>query len=72
MRLTLLRTAALAALLALPMAVPPAAPAFARGAPESFADLAADLQPAVVNISSTQAAQRRGAGLALNESDHKE
>jgi len=58
MRLTLLRTAALAALLALPMTVSPV-PADARGAPESFADLAADLQPAVVNISSSQAAQQR-------------
>ena len=55
MRLNLLRAAAVAALLALPVA--PGAQA--RGAPESFADLAADLQPAVVNISSTQAAQQR-------------
>ncbi len=39
----------------LPVAVP--APAFARGAPDSFADLAARLLPAVVNISSTQSVQ---------------
>ena len=34
-------------------------PAFARPAPDSFADLAAKLLPAVVNISSTQAVQAR-------------
>jgi len=33
------------------------APAFARGAPDSFADLAEKLLPAVVNVSSTQSAQ---------------
>jgi serine protease Do len=36
-----------------------AAPAQARGAPESFADLAATLAPAVVNISSLQALQAK-------------
>ena len=56
MRLRILRAALLASALALPTALPPAA--FARGAPESFADLAADLQPAVVNISSSQAAHQ--------------
>ena len=35
-----------------------AAPAYARSAPESFADLAATLAPAVVNISSLQAIQQ--------------
>jgi len=40
----------------LPPFVPPA---MARGAPDSFADLAANLLPAVVNISSTQNAQAR-------------
>ena len=35
----------------------PAAPALARPAPDSFADLAAKLLPAVVNISSTQSVQ---------------
>ena len=36
-------------------------PALARGAPESFADLAAKLSPAVVNVSTTQkVADRRG------------
>ena len=59
MRLRLLRATALAALLALPLSPALAPGAMARGAPESFADLAADLQPAVVNISSTQAAQQR-------------
>ena len=54
MRLRLLRAAALAALLALPLGA-----AHARGAPDSFADLAAELQPSVVNISSSQAAQQR-------------
>ena len=57
MRLRTLRAAALATALALPAAFPPYV--HARGAPESFADLAAQLQPAVVNISSTQAAQQR-------------
>ena len=33
---------------------PPAAPAFAHGAPDSFADLAASVSGAVVNISATQ------------------
>ena len=57
MRLRSIRAAALMAALALPSALPPAA--LARGAPDSFADLAAALQPAVVNISSSQAAQQR-------------
>ena len=44
--------------LAVPMAaLPPSEPAVARGAPDSFADLAAKLLPAVVNVSSTQNAQ---------------
>ncbi|MGH3262445.1 MAG: trypsin-like peptidase domain-containing protein, partial [Trebonia sp.] len=33
-------------------------PAFARGAPDSFADLAAKLVPAVVNVSTTQTLKR--------------
>ena len=33
--------------------------AFARGAPDSFADLAEKLLPAVVNVSSTQSAQAK-------------
>ena len=37
-----------------------ARPGFARGAPESFADLAEKLLPAVVNISSETAVQRSG------------
>src|SRR5262249_23307738 len=54
---------ALAVALAVPFATcTPIEPAFARGAPESFADLAAKLLPAVVNISSTQAAQARRGG----------
>ncbi|GAK44837.1 protease Do [Tepidicaulis marinus] len=44
---------ALAALTAMMLALY-AAPAFARGAPESFADLAEKLSPAVVNISTSQ------------------
>jgi len=36
------------------------APAQARGAPESFADLAAKLLPAVVNVSTSQTVQSRG------------
>ena len=56
MRLRFLRTAALATALALPTALP--SPSFARGAPDSFADLAENLLPSVVNISSTQAAQK--------------
>ena len=35
-------------------------PSFARGAPESFADLAEKLLPAVVNISSEQEVKRDG------------
>jgi serine protease Do len=58
MRLSLLRAAALAVALAAPVAaVPP--PAVASNAPESFADLAAKLLPAVVNISSSQNLQSR-------------
>ncbi len=57
MRLSLLRAAVLASALTLPALLPPAA--LARGAPESFADLAAQLQPSVVNISSSQASQQR-------------
>lgn len=53
-----LRAAVLATALVLPtMSIPQ--PVAARGAPESFADLAAALQPAVVNISSSQASQQR-------------
>jgi serine protease Do len=53
-------TVALAVGLALPLAAGvPAEPATARTAPDSFADLAAKLLPAVVNISSTQAVQAR-------------
>ena len=53
-----IRAALLSLTLVAPAALPFAsAPAFARGAPESFADLAAQLSPAVVNISSTQAVQ---------------
>ncbi|MBN8871510.1 MAG: DegQ family serine endoprotease [Rhodospirillales bacterium] len=51
------------AVLALPAAsVLPAAPAIARPAPDSFADLAAKLLPAVVNISSSQSVQARNNG----------
>jgi len=43
--------------------VPPATPAHARGAPDSFADLAATVSGAVVNISATQTVEaRRGGG----------
>jgi serine protease Do len=54
-------TVALAVALAVPFAgLAPTMPAYARAAPDTFADLAAKLLPAVVNISSTQAAQARG------------
>ena len=56
------RAAAVAAAvaLAMPLAIGvPVAPSIARPAPDSFADLAARLLPAVVNISSTQAVQAR-------------
>ena len=66
MRLASLRAAALAAtfmpaLLGGTILAPVwlAAPAQARGAPDSFADLAANLAPAVVNISSLQAVQAK-------------
>jgi len=55
MRLVSLRAIALATVFALPAAaltLTPA-PAYARSAPDSFADLAAKLLPAVVNISSS-------------------
>ena len=57
MRPSFLRAAALAGVLALPASLPDRA--LARGAPESFADLSAQLLPSVVNISSSQAAQAR-------------
>jgi len=50
---------ALAAPLALPLAV---TPAFARGPGDSFADLAQQLLPGVVNISSSQLVQAHGGG----------
>ena len=43
-------------------------PAYARGAPESFADLAASVSDAVVNISATQTVEaRRGGKTAASE-----
>ncbi len=57
MRLRLLRAALLASALALPAGLPQHA--VAAGTPESFADLAASLSPAVVNVSSSQATQQR-------------
>ncbi len=57
MRLRPLRAAVLAAALVLPAGIPH--PALAAGTPESFADLAATLSPAVVNVSSTQTSQQR-------------
>ncbi len=61
MRLRTVRALALASVFALPAAVPSfvVQPAHARGAGDSFADLAAQLLPAVVNISSTQKAEAR-------------
>ena len=62
MRLRSLRAAALATALAFPVAMPLLAPTSVHAAtPEGFADLAATLSPAVVNISSTQAAQQQRA-----------
>src|SRR6185312_17505332 len=57
MGLSFLRAAALATALALPAAMP--SPVLARGAPDSFADLSAQLLPSVVNISSSQNMQAR-------------
>ena len=62
MRLSSVRALALASVFALPAAAPLVllpAPAAARPAPDSFADLAATLLPAVVNISSASAVQQR-------------
>ena len=61
MRRHTLRALALASVFALPAVVPAFAPhpAQARAGGESFADLAAQLLPAVVNISSTQKADVR-------------
>src|SRR3984957_14748462 len=57
-------TVALAVALAVPFAAGgPSMSAYARTAPDSFADLAAKLLPAVVNISSTQAVQARAGGV---------
>ena len=53
-RFSVLRSAMLAAVAASAAIGSMQAPALARPAPESFADLAATLQPAVVNISTTQ------------------
>ena len=53
---------ALSALLAVPALPVLAPPAYARGAPDSFADLAEKLLPAVVNISSSQTLPARGEG----------
>jgi len=49
--------------LAAPALIP--TPALARGAPDSFADLAQTLSPTVVNISTTQTLRRPGAGQTL-------
>ncbi len=61
MRRHTLRTLALASVFAFPAVIPAfvARPAQARAAGDSFADLAAQLLPAVVNISSTQKADVR-------------
>jgi serine protease Do len=59
------RRAVAAALAAFLLAVPPVVapgPAMARGAPDSFADLAAKLLPSVVNISTTQTLKSTGEG----------
>ncbi len=53
MAASMLQAGALQAVVAAALVVP-AAPAAARAAPDSFADLAASLLPAVVNISSTE------------------
>ena len=57
MRLNVLRATLIATAMVLPASLPH--PAAARGQTESFADLAATLLPAVVNISSSQATQAR-------------
>ncbi len=60
MRLRTFRALALASVFVLPATLPPFVPqAVARGAPDSFADLAGTLLPAVVNISSSQNVQAR-------------
>ncbi len=60
MRFHPIRAVALAASFAVPTAaIMMPAPVAARGAPDSFADLAAQLSPAVVNISSSQKAEAR-------------
>jgi serine protease Do len=62
-RSTLARTALLGISFALlAPAVPLIQPAAARSAPDSFADLAAKLLPAVVNVSSTQTITAKGGG----------
>ena len=57
-----LRRTAIAATLSLAFVATGASSAFARGAPDSFADLAEEVVPAVVNISVTQAQPSLAAG----------
>ena len=66
MRPILFRAAALALSTALvaPVSLRPAAPAYARPAPDGFADLAARLLPGVVNISSSQTVTAKNGGEA--------
>ena len=73
MRLSSLRpvratTLALTAVLAAPLATGLAtSPAFGREAPASFADLAAELLPGVVNVSSSQSVAARGGEKGMPE-----
>jgi serine protease Do len=62
-RSTVARAAVLGVSFALvPLAVPLIQPAAARSAPDSFADLAAKLLPAVVNVSSSQTITAKNSG----------
>ena len=58
MRLPSMRAAALAATLMTPLVLTAFSPSHAAGTPESFADLAQTLSPAVVNVSSSQTNQQ--------------
>ncbi|HET7336148.1 MAG TPA: hypothetical protein VFI93_13610, partial [Rhizomicrobium sp.] len=63
-----LRFARAAVFTALTISVPAIvapAPAFARGAPDSFADLADKLLPTVVNIATSQTLKARSPGMKL-------
>ena len=59
-RSALAATAALALIVGAPLALAPASPAFAQARPTNLADLAEQVDDAVVNISATQTIEEKG------------